>query len=160
MKTLLAMFVTAGLGAAAVVQVHVTMFPNNPLVLLLLVFAAAALTAVFALRVENRQRTAQAAPERGANARRSRRRRRDGKAQAPTPPSDPKAKRERGTVKWFDPNKGYGFVVRADGSEIFVHFRSIRREGDERPSLADGQAVTFVAAERSRGWQAEDVIPQ
>lgn len=162
MKTFLALVATAGLCAAAAVQIHATAFPHSPVALLLLIFAAAVFTAVLALRVERRQNAARGTPEGGGRARRPRRRGRAGKAKARTSQPDRRAEapRENGTVKWFDRNKGYGFVVRADGSEIFVHFRGIRRRGDERPALADGQAVTFVAVERQRGWQAEDVVPQ
>jgi cold shock protein len=64
--------------------------------------------------------------------------------------------RERGKVKWFNVSKGFGFIVKDDGEEIFVHFRSIRGEG--RRGLRDGQSVTFVVAESDKGPQAEDVI--
>ncbi|MGI9324141.1 MAG: cold shock domain-containing protein [Pseudomonadales bacterium] len=68
--------------------------------------------------------------------------------------------REEGTVKWFNRSKGFGFVVRANGEEIFVHQRSIRSEqGKGRPVLKDGETVSFVVAERERGMQAEDVVP-
>ena len=63
--------------------------------------------------------------------------------------------REQGTVKWFNANKGFGFIVRDNGEEIFVHFRSIR--GDGRRSLRDGQQVRFSFAETDKGPQAEDV---
>jgi CspA family cold shock protein len=65
------------------------------------------------------------------------------------------ATRERGTVKWFNVSKGFGFIVRENGEEIFVHFRSIRGEG--RRGLRDGQSVTFIVAESDKGPQAEDV---
>ncbi len=71
--------------------------------------------------------------------------------------------REQGTVKWFNRTKGFGFVIRESGDEIFVHQRSIRPtgEGDERrrPALQDGQTVSFVVAVRDKGPQAEDVVP-
>lgn len=70
--------------------------------------------------------------------------------------------RENGTVKWFNRNKGFGFIIRESGEEIFVHQRSIRPVGEggnrRRPSLQDGQAVSFQVAERDKGTQAEDVV--
>jgi cold shock protein len=64
--------------------------------------------------------------------------------------------REHGTVKWFNVSKGFGFIVKDDGEEIFVHFRSIRGEG--RRSLRDGQSVSFIVAQSDKGPQAEDVV--
>ena len=76
----------------------------------------------------------------------------------PAPPSGP---RDDGTVKWFNRSKGYGFIIRDNGDEIFVHQRSIRQVGQgenrRRPALRDGQAVSFVVATRDKGAQAEDV---
>jgi CspA family cold shock protein len=65
------------------------------------------------------------------------------------------ADRELGEVKWFNVTKGFGFIVRDNGEEIFVHFRSIR--GDGRRSLKDGQKVRFVVTDSDKGPQAEDV---
>lgn len=64
--------------------------------------------------------------------------------------------REHGTVKWFNVSKGFGFIIRENDEEIFVHFRSIRGEG--RRSLRDGQKVSFVVAQSDKGPQAEDVV--
>jgi CspA family cold shock protein len=69
----------------------------------------------------------------------------------------PEGPREQGQVKWFNVSKGFGFITKDDGEEIFVHFRSIRGEG--RRSLRDGQRVTFLVAETDKGPQAEDVEP-
>ena len=75
----------------------------------------------------------------------------------------PSGDRESGTVKWFNRTKGFGFIVRESGEEIFVHQRSILSEGSgdnrRRPALKDGQNVTFVVANREKGLQAEDVSP-
>lgn len=73
---------------------------------------------------------------------------------APTKQSD-SANREEGEVKWFNVTKGFGFITRNNGEEIFVHFRSIR--GENRRGLRDGQKVTFVVTESDKGPQAEDV---
>lgn len=78
----------------------------------------------------------------------------------PQKPAKQKAsggKREEGLVKWFNVSKGFGFISRDSGEEIFVHFRSILGEG--RRSLRDGQRVSFVVADSDKGLQAEDVEP-
>ena len=72
------------------------------------------------------------------------------------PQSDSDALRDRGTVKWFNVSKGFGFITKDDGEEIFVHFRSIRGEG--RRGLRDGQTVSFVVTDSDKGPQAEDVL--
>ncbi|MEH6564768.1 MAG: cold shock domain-containing protein [Halopseudomonas sp.] len=64
-------------------------------------------------------------------------------------------KREKGTVKWFNTNKGFGFISRDSGSDIFVHFRAIQGEGHR--FLQEGQRVSYVVAEREKGLQAEQV---
>ncbi len=65
------------------------------------------------------------------------------------------AAREQGQVKWFNVSKGFGFITKDDGEEIFVHFRSIR--GGGRRGLRDGQRVSFFVAQSDKGPQAEDV---
>lgn len=62
---------------------------------------------------------------------------------------------ENGVVKWFNNDKGYGFIEYNDSEDIFVHFTGIETEGYK--SLSDGQKVTFTIAEGSRGSQATSV---
>lgn len=66
-----------------------------------------------------------------------------------------KSQRESGCVKWFNASKGFGFITRDSGDDIFVHFRSIRGEGHR--VLHDGQRVEFAISEGDKGLQAEDV---
>ena len=65
------------------------------------------------------------------------------------------ASRESGTVKWFNVTKGFGFITRDQGDDVFVHFRSIRGKGHR--SLLEGQRVRFAVTESDKGMQAEDV---
>ena len=64
--------------------------------------------------------------------------------------------RETGTVKWFNDAKGFGFMKRNDGADVFVHYRNIR--GDGHRSLVDGQMVEYNILEAGKGFQAEDVL--
>jgi CspA family cold shock protein len=63
--------------------------------------------------------------------------------------------RETGTVKWFNDDKGFGFIEREGGEDVFVHFSSIRGAGFK--SLQDGQKVEFAVGQGQRGLQALDV---
>jgi len=63
--------------------------------------------------------------------------------------------REVGTVKWFNAAKGFGFITRANGEEVFVHFRSIQGKGHR--SLGEGQKVVFSVTRGEKGLQAVDV---
>ena len=63
--------------------------------------------------------------------------------------------RESGKVKWFNANKGFGFITRENGEDVFVHFRSIRGKGHR--VLRDGQRVDFFVSDSEKGLQAEDV---
>jgi CspA family cold shock protein len=77
-------------------------------------------------------------------------------ASRPAPRAQPaEGPRQQGKVKWFNVSKGFGFITKDDGEEIFVHFRSIRGAG--RRGLRDGQRVTFIVADSDKGPQAEDV---
>ncbi len=112
---------------------------NQQLILLLVAFFIA--TAATALLTSNRSTSAQSHDEKVA-----------GQA------ASDDATREHGTVKWFNVSKGFGFIIKSDGEEIFVHFRSIRGEGHR--GLRDGQSVSFIVAQSDKGPQAEDVVPQ
>ena len=62
------------------------------------------------------------------------------------------ATRETGNVKWFNDAKGYGFIQREDGVDVFVHYRAIRGEGHR--SLTEGQQVEYAVVEGQKGLQA------
>jgi CspA family cold shock protein len=64
--------------------------------------------------------------------------------------------REQGTVKWFNAAKGYGFIQRQSGEDVFVHFSAIQSEGYK--SLNEGQAVEFEVKQGPKGLQAEAVV--
>ena len=152
MKLTVTIVVVAAMLAVAATEIYFRLLDERYLALMAMFFFVGVLTAGTVYRSQARQPRARRRREGG----RSRSRRRP--ARRPEPPPD--AKRETGTVKWFDRTKGYGFVRRPNGDEIFVHHRSIRRQGGERASLEDGQTVNFVPVERERGWQAEDVVPE
>lgn len=63
--------------------------------------------------------------------------------------------RELGTVKWFNVTKGFGFITRDSGEDVFVHYRSV--EGNGRRTLREGLRVRFHVVEGEKGLQAEDV---
>jgi len=65
------------------------------------------------------------------------------------------AQREKGTVKWFNPKKGFGFISREDGDDVFVHFASIK--GDGYRTLEEGETVEFEVASSQKGLEARDV---
>jgi len=92
-----------------------------------------------------------------------------GRTVTPRPSSSPRLKptssraaasssnRESGSVKWFNASKGFGFITRDSGDDIFVHFRSIRGEGHR--ILRDGERVEFAVSVGDKGLQADDVAP-
>jgi len=61
----------------------------------------------------------------------------------------------KGTVKWFDPKKGFGFVVNAEGKDVFVHYTSIKGEGFR--CLRNGQIVEYEQLETDKGLQGKSV---
>lgn len=60
-----------------------------------------------------------------------------------------------GQVKWFDPKKGFGFIIGPEGQDVFVHYSEIR--GDGFRSLKDGESVCYELIESPKGWQAQSV---
>lgn len=161
MHMLVAAAASALLGATLLTELTTRLWPDNRVALLIASAVILFLTALLNARLARTARTAgnvgsETVPVRGERP-----------APRPSPargnPRESGGARESGTVKWFNRTKGFGFIVRADGSEIFVHQRSIRLidEGDSRrrPALIDGQQVTFTVAVRDKGPQAEDVFP-
>lgn len=64
--------------------------------------------------------------------------------------------RDTGTVKWFSNSKGYGFIERSSGGDVFVHYSAINSEGYR--SLNEGQQVEFTVVQGEKGPQAQDVV--
>jgi len=67
------------------------------------------------------------------------------------------SEKEQGTVKWFNGSKGFGFIERESGDDVFVHYSAIKSDGFR--TLAEGQRVEFVVTEGQKGPQAQDVVP-
>lgn len=65
------------------------------------------------------------------------------------------AAREKGTVKWFNNSKGFGFIQRDQGDDVFVHFKAITGSGYK--TLEEGQRVEFTVTQGQKGLQAEEV---
>ena len=66
------------------------------------------------------------------------------------------SEKEQGTVKWFNSTKGFGFIERAEGKDVFVHFNAIIADGYKE--LQEGQRVEFNVVEGQKGPQAADVV--
>ena len=77
--------------------------------------------------------------------------------QAPETRKKKRSRKLKGTVKWFNDGKGYGFIQQDEGSDVFVHHTAIRMEGFK--SLAEGQRVEFDVTEGPKGLQASNVVP-
>ncbi len=66
------------------------------------------------------------------------------------------SEKEQGTVKWFNGSKGYGFIERAEGEDVFVHYNAI--VGDGYRNLEEGQRVEFNVTQGQKGLQADNVV--
>ena len=140
----LAAIAIAALVAAVVTEISHRVIPGNYVGLLVMTFLACLVTALAVARTGGRE-----APVR-----------RRERPPRPRARRETKGERESGVVKWFDPTKGFGFIIRDVGGDVFVHRRSIRSDGTGDRELREGARVTFVAVERSRGWRAEEVSTQ
>ncbi|TNF89756.1 MAG: cold shock domain-containing protein [Gammaproteobacteria bacterium] len=182
MRTFFIFTASAVLLAAIIVELSTRLWPGNNIALLVIAAIALLAQAYLSLRfgappaapAQTGRERSQTRTDQGAKQGKQRRERGEGsrdksgdgkKAAEKSPESKaaPSGDRETGTVKWFNRTKGFGFIVRESGEEIFVHQRSILSEGSgdnrRRPSLKDGQSVTFVVANREKGLQAEEVSP-
>jgi cold shock CspA family protein len=121
---------------------------NNPIFITSLIFLACLATAALAQlgtkpakgKKNNKNNTAKRKPASRRNADTGR---------------SSNATRELGNVKWFNASKGFGFITRDSGDDVFVHFRSIQGEGHR--VLKDGQRVEFSVSQGDKGLQADDV---
>lgn len=66
------------------------------------------------------------------------------------------SEKEQGTVKWFNGSKGYGFIERDSGNDVFVHYNAILGEGFK--NLNEGERVEFAVVQGQKGPQAQDVV--
>jgi CspA family cold shock protein len=64
---------------------------------------------------------------------------------------------ETGTVKWFNESKGFGFISRESGPDVFAHFKAIKGTGFR--TLAEGQKVEFTVSQGAKGPQADNIMP-
>ena len=170
MPRALVILASALLLAYLVTELSIRFFPGDFFALLVTAFVALVINGWFCIR---QGFTAPAARETKAanqtNKRQNNKRKSDQPKRASadrgnrerTKPAKPEGKviseGEEGTVKWFNRSKGYGFIVRPNGDEIFVHQRSIEGGGQGRGSLRDGERVRFIVTENERGVQAEQV---
>ncbi len=184
MRTTLIAVASALLLAALVTEITSRFWPNDYLALLFITGIALLINGLFNARMRPTPAAA-AAPARGQATRKSphkqssdrsgqrneqrnsqnrrgdKRRgdkRRDAEKSEASPAASGREGTERGTVKWFNRSKGYGFIVRDNGDEIFVHQRAIVASNGERGrSLRDGQKVSFDVTQHEKGDQAENV---
>ncbi|MCZ0945135.1 MAG: cold shock domain-containing protein [Gammaproteobacteria bacterium] len=153
MRTYIIVTASALVLAALVTEAHFRLFAGDYFALLLVTFLALAVNGLFNARLANQNAATTAAASPAKSKRRP----------AKRAPRETRTrligggKREEGTVKWFDEAKGFGFIIRADRSEIFVHKRAIRADRGERPQLYDGRPVSFQVGENEKGLCAENV---
>mgnify|MGYP003673959066 CR=1 FL=1 len=142
------------LGVAATAAAIATK-ASTPLMLALIIVSATVLTALLGNLRRGQPGTKAAKPSKNAAKQPAAKRSQPKQPRQQTSSSG--GAREEGEVKWFNGSKGFGFIIRPNGDEIFVHFRSIRGDGNTRRSLRDGQRVTYELGNSDKGPQAEEV---
>lgn len=168
MRTFFILAASALLLAATTVELSSRLWPGSHVALLILATLVLIFQGYLALRITRSsprttsRTTSRPAAQPAGNSSQPAKPARQARSK-PSRPAEPSGDRETGTVKWFNRTKGFGFIVRASGEEIFVHQRSIRAtngdDGRRRATLRDGEQVTFTVANREKGLQAEDVAP-
>ena len=157
MRTLIIALITAVFAAGISVELSHRLLANQAMSLYVAIAVTTFLVVLLNVRLARGSAPGDARSASESDSRGARSRQRETRSTRGTDATD----RESGTVKWFNRQKGFGFIVRESGEEIFIHHRSIRSDGsDRRANLRDGQAVTFSVAQHNKGLQAEDVVPE
>ena len=153
MRTYIIVIASALLLAALTVGLS-SKLPGGNFTLLLIAFLALVVNGLFCARLAGPGAAGGSAQSKRARSRGANRPRKRPEAAARRSEDSPP---EEGAIKWFDDTKGFGFIIRDAGGEIFVHKRSVKVANGGRPQLPDGQRVRFQVAENEKGPYATNV---